>query len=195
MPSLEVALTALVGVAGILGTLAASDRAHRSALALARTARGKEAAGAALDAINAMTDLLSGSAVRARQDELGDRNAPDYILAPQREEVRPHLEAVRRHLVEIPDRAVREMVERLTAILFQSDDVIEYSELTLSRLREGMRDAASEILGAYLRDEPIPAADAIPVLQTATAALAALDDHANQSYEEYLKTRPDVEGH
>jgi hypothetical protein len=149
---------------------ARSDQSRKKQLD--RDERGRLAAIAILDDIDRCVDAYS-------------RPTPPH---GQQQEVEPHYRAIRRRTIEIADKEVRAIIEEIADAYYYDLGARLLTGENPSSLwyADASRDAAREVLGAFLRGEPVVEP---PYLRS---HLRPLVTRVRESYEVKHDTEPDT---
>jgi hypothetical protein len=175
----ELLIIALVAVAGIIGTLLGTEWSGRNARELAqkqweraddiaRRNQGKDAARAILDEIIDAGLLFLGEERNRRAADMAKAGVgaaigqPEFMLGPRKSELETHYRAIRRRAVEIADPDMASWVRHLADVLWDNLYVLEAEIADVPGVGERLEATAELVVGAYLRDEPLPALDSVP---------------------------------
>lgn len=197
----------LTAVAGIIGTLVGAEWSARSTRvhmqeqwtrddAVARRQQGKEAARAILAEVIRAVELFSYRQVRQRIEAITARSGvqprdiPPHVLGPPPDEVGTHFLEIRRRVVEIADPLMAEWVRWIADVINDNHMILDVGVVQVPEIGIRLEGTSERVLGAYLRDEPLPTladeADFGELVRARADRLQMLED----MYEQYRTSPP-----
>lgn len=171
---------------------AMEERRHARAVEQWHREKGVAAADAILDLMNELD--LGLFSYWKEIDRTGDPDDPlgSPEPSPEQNELEPYYAKIRRHALAIKDEGVSQAMREMATALYGEDAIASWSGETTMETWHILLTETEQVLGAYIRGDPIPEAPGIHRLR---AAVAEYFDEASRGGSEPARastTEPEV---